>query len=230
MSEGTADKLAIYKSQANAASKKKEKAQGELQKLEEDLRSAEKSLDLKEKAYAQAKGTKFMKHDDFKQYASTLRGKQGQYKRMRNEIQEIKAELTVLMNTDKILKSKSDEIIVKLKAIEIETGAFGIFEAEEGLNAISVKHEEINTVKTLTLAQLSEKSSELKRLIDSRKSQLDPLLKELRALKDKYQEVESRYNEQRQQYDSTVFKLDNEKAGLVSEAEKLGVRSRRTTM
>jgi len=127
MSAGTEDKLAIYKSQANAASKKKEKALEELSKVEDEERALEKTLDQKEKEYAQLKGTKFMKHDDFKQYAAGLRGKQAQYKRMRGVIQEIKAELTVLLNTEKVLKTKSDEIIVQLKALEIQTGAIGIF-------------------------------------------------------------------------------------------------------
>lgn len=127
MSEGTEDKLAIYKSQANAASKKKELALSELKKLEMEERALEKLLEQKEKEYSQLKGTKFMKHDDFKQYAATLRGKQTQYKRMRAVIQEIKAELAVLIGTEKTLKTKSDEMAVQMKAIELETGAVGLF-------------------------------------------------------------------------------------------------------
>ena len=127
MSEGTEDKLAIYKMQANTASKKKENALAELKKTEEEVRVLEQALDKKERDYSQLKGTKFMKHDDFKQYAATLRGKQTQYKKMRNVIQEIKAELTVLLNTERVLKAKSDEVIVQLKAIEIQTGAIGLF-------------------------------------------------------------------------------------------------------
>ena len=127
MSEGTEDKLAIYKMQANTASKKKENALTELKNAEEEVHTLEQALDHKEKEYSQLKGTKFMKHDDFKQYAATLRGKQTQYKKMRNAIQEIKAELTVLLNTERILKAKSDEVIVQLKAIEIQTGTIGLF-------------------------------------------------------------------------------------------------------
>ncbi len=127
MSEGTADKLAIYKSQANAASKKKEKAQEELKRLEDEERAAERAVEQKEKAYAQLRGTKFMKHDDFKQFADGLRAKQAQYKKMQTVIKSVRAERTVLMNTEKVLKTKADEIVVRLKAIEIETGTVGIF-------------------------------------------------------------------------------------------------------
>ena len=141
MSQGTEDKLAIYKSQANAASKKKEKMLEELKQQEEEERGLELALEHKEKEYAQLKGTKFMKHDDFKQYAASLRGKQTQYKRMCNVINEIKAELTVLLTTEKILKNRSEEVIIKLKENEAKTGAFGYYvgRARTILRRISAK-------------------------------------------------------------------------------------------
>jgi hypothetical protein len=127
MSQGTEDKLAIYKSQANSASKKKDVALAEISKLETEERALEKMLEQKEKDYSQQKGTKFMKHDDFKMYAATLRGKQTQYKRMRAVIQEIKTETTILLSTEKTLKTKAEEITTLMKAKEIEVGAEGYF-------------------------------------------------------------------------------------------------------
>ena len=91
---------------------------------------------------------------------------------------------------------------------------------------MSEKHEEINATKTQSLAELSGKSMELKKIIESRKSQLDPLLKALHNLKEKYQTMETKYNEQKQKYDSTVMKLENERAGLKTEADKLEVHRR----
>jgi hypothetical protein len=127
MAQSTDDKLAIYKSQANAASKKKEKAFEDLKVAEEEARALERTLDKRERDYAQIKGTKFLKHDDFKQYAATLKGKENQYKQMRATIQEIKNELVVLTNTENILSAKAQEIVTQLKAIELQTGAVGYF-------------------------------------------------------------------------------------------------------
>lgn len=222
MTEGTADKLAIYKSQANAAAKKREKAQEEVTKYEEEVRALEKSLENKEKEYAKAKGTKFMKHDDFKQLAAGLRGKQTQYKKMREVIKEIEAELTILQNTERILRTRSDEIIVQMKAIEVQTGAIGFYGLDENLQQVSTKHEEINAGKSLTLDELTQKSMEFKKVIESRKAQLDPLLKSLNVLKEQYKTLEIKYNEQKQKYDATVLKLDNERAALTGETDKLG--------
>ena len=222
MAEGTQDKLAIYKSQANAASRKRENAQTELERLEKEERACERKLEVKEKEYAKQKGTKFMKHDDFKRYAGELRNKQMQYKKMCGVLQEIKAELNVLMNTEKILRNKSEGITIEMKRIEIEAGAIGYFKLEEGREQISNQQQQINERKGQSLAELTEKSADLKRLIESRRSQLDPLLKPLNVLKEQCKEIETRYNNQKMIYDNQMYKIDNEKAGLVNDVNKLG--------
>lgn len=222
MAEGTQDKLAIYKSQANAAAKKREKAQTELEAAEKEKRAFERRLEQKENEYTSTKGTKFMKHDDFKRYAAELRNKQLQYKKLCGILQEIKAELVVLMNTEKFLRKGSDAIIVEMKRIELETGAVGFYKLEEDREDISNQHAMINRDKGISLAKLTEDSAKLKHLIESRRTQLDPLLKPLTALKDQCKALETRYNDAKQQYDSRMFKIENEKAGLQSDVDKLG--------
>lgn len=71
----TDDKLAIYKSQANAISKKKEKLLEDARKLEMEKMALERAMNDKEDTYAKEKGSKYMKRDDFKQYAANLRVK-----------------------------------------------------------------------------------------------------------------------------------------------------------
>ena len=46
----------------------------------------------KENEYARTKGSKYMKRDDFRQYAANLRGKNTQYKQMKKVLSEIKSE------------------------------------------------------------------------------------------------------------------------------------------
>jgi len=57
----------------------------------------------KEAEYARAKGGKYLKRDDFRQYAANLRGKNAQYKQMKKVIGEIKNEVLVLNRTKNIL-------------------------------------------------------------------------------------------------------------------------------
>jgi len=54
----------------------------------------------KEAEYSRTRGGKYMKRDDFKQYAANLRGKNATYKQMKKVLTEIKAEVTVLSRTE----------------------------------------------------------------------------------------------------------------------------------
>ena len=60
------DKLAIYRSQADAVSKKKEQKSEELKKLEMEKMALEKTMQDKEDSYMKTKGQKYMKRDDFR--------------------------------------------------------------------------------------------------------------------------------------------------------------------
>ena len=59
----------------------------------------ERTMQDKESNYEKTKGTKYMKRDDFRQYAANLREKNTQYKNMMKSLDEIKAECTVLNRT-----------------------------------------------------------------------------------------------------------------------------------
>jgi len=65
----------VYKSQANGVSKKKDQKMDEIKKLEMEKITYEKQLREKEESYLQQKGQKYMKRDDFRQYAANLRVK-----------------------------------------------------------------------------------------------------------------------------------------------------------
>lgn len=61
-------------------SKKKEMKYEEVKKLDTEKMALEKMMGDKEAEYARTRGGKYMKRDDFKQYAANLRGKNAQYK------------------------------------------------------------------------------------------------------------------------------------------------------
>jgi intraflagellar transport protein 81 len=84
------DNLAVYKSQANGVSKKKEQKQEEIKKLEVEKAALERTMKEKEEKYLREKGQKYMKRDDFRQYAANLRVKNNQHKQMKKALDEIK--------------------------------------------------------------------------------------------------------------------------------------------
>ncbi len=70
-----------------------------MRKLEVEKIALEKQLRDKEEQYAKVKGSKYMKRDDFRQYAANLRVKNNQFKSMKKVLDEIKAEVTILDRT-----------------------------------------------------------------------------------------------------------------------------------
>lgn len=131
------DKLGIYKSQASTISKKKEQKQEEVKKLEVEKIALEKMLNDKEQEYARTRGGKYMKRDDFKQYAANLRGKNAQYKQKKKVLSEIKSEVTVLQRTETILKSKADDLGEFMKNLEKKQGISGYSNVEEQIQGVS---------------------------------------------------------------------------------------------
>lgn len=119
------DKLAIYKSQATAVSKKKDAKFDDVKKLQTEKIALEKLMNDKETEYARTRGGKYMKRDDFKQYAANLRGKNASYKQMKKVLGEIKAEVTVLARTESILKSRADNLDDFMKGLEKQKGVLG---------------------------------------------------------------------------------------------------------
>jgi len=75
------DKLGIFKQQAAMLVKKKDLKQQDIKKLDVEKQALEKQMLDKESEYQRTKGGKYMKRDDFKQYAANLRGKNTEYKK-----------------------------------------------------------------------------------------------------------------------------------------------------
>lgn len=119
------DNLAVYKSQANGVSKKKDQKTEEIKKLEVEKIAIEKTLRAKEEEYVNKKGQKYMKRDDFRQYAANLRVKNNQFKQMKKALDEIKAEVTVLSRTKQVLKERAGDVDDFLRDLEKKQGIQG---------------------------------------------------------------------------------------------------------
>jgi len=125
------DKLAIFKSSAAMLTKKKEQKQEAIKKLEFEKQALEKTMAEKEAEYARTKGGKYMKRDDFRNYAANLRGKNTQYKQMKKVLFEIKSEVTVLKRTKTILQGRAEDLGEFMKNLERTQGVSGYSNIED---------------------------------------------------------------------------------------------------
>jgi intraflagellar transport protein 81 len=193
----------------------------EVKKLETEKMALEKLMNDKEAEYARTRGGKYMKRDDFKQYAANLRGKNAQYKQMKKVLGEIKAEVTVLSRTENILKSRADNLDDFMKGLEKQKGITGYTGVQDQLQMVSENKEVLDNKKDQTLQEITTIVSQIENEVKDKKQKLAPEIKKLRGLRQKFSDLEAIYNEKKKHYDNIVLNLDQEKNKLEEEVKTL---------
>ncbi|CAI2387734.1 unnamed protein product [Moneuplotes crassus] len=215
------DNLAIYKTQAAAASKKKENKNDEMQTLEKEKIALEKLMAEKEQEYVQTKGTKYMKRDDFKQYAASLRGKNQKYKKMKKNLEDIRSELAVLNRTEQILKNKAEMTDDLMKKLEEQKGIAGYSKIQDDMEKVAKDRQEIDKLKEGSLQELTKVVQNIEEQLKSKKSKLAPQIKQLRTYRKKYEEREGDYLKHKKAYENTLMSFEADKKNLEEDTNKL---------
>jgi intraflagellar transport protein 81 len=215
------DNLAIYKTQASAASKRKENKVEEMQSLEKEKYALEKLMADKEAEYVKTKGTKYMKRDDFKQYAASLRGKNQQYKKMKKQLEEIRSELAILSRTEQILKNKAEIDDELMKKLEEQKGIAGYNKIEEEMEDVARDRQKIDEMKHGSLQELTRVVQSIEAQLKEKKAKLAPQIKQLRAYRKKYEEKEGDYLKLKKSYENTLMSFEADKKNLEEDTIKL---------
>jgi intraflagellar transport protein 81 len=168
------DKLAIYKTQATAVSKKKENKMDEVKKLDLEKSALEKLMNDKEEEYATTKGAKYMKRDDFKQYAASLRGKNSNYKKMKKQLDDTRSELSVLTRTEQILKARHGDLESFMKNLEEQKGIQGFSKIQDQMEDMSQNKEVVDQKKGETLQEISKIVQDIEAQLKEKKVKLAP--------------------------------------------------------
>merc|ERR1719261_561554 len=167
-------RLSVYKQQANLVAKKKEMALKDKKALEDERDTLSKQLSQKEREYEQMKGHKFMKRDEFKNYAASLRDKSAKFKRLKAELSDMRHEVSVLTRTEQILQSK-DPI------------PEGMRQTEAALEKASVEKAAVDQAKGRTLDEISAIVQKINSQLKEKKNKLAPQIKALRAVRQTFQ-------------------------------------------
>ena len=185
-SNPTDDKLAIYKQQASLVSKKKERLLEDLKKTEEEQKKVEGEVARKDQALEKLRGPGYKSKDDFKKYANNLREKTNQYKKMKDELKDIAAEISVLSRTETVLKGKKEGIDGELKKIEMDKGIIGATNLQGRLEEISEKKGEIDEKKGKTLEEISKIVTTIENQLKLKRATLQPQIKDLKDIRKSY--------------------------------------------
>ena len=123
-------KLIVFRQASTMALKKYREREDEVEKLLEELKRLTRQTEEKENELkAQGKGGNNgkMGKKDLKKYGAVVREKIEKYKKMREELAALRAELVVLQRTEQILKGRHrnlDEFLAELerqKGVEVST-------------------------------------------------------------------------------------------------------------
>uniref|UniRef100_A0A8I3Q2R5 Intraflagellar transport protein 81 homolog n=2 Tax=Canis lupus familiaris TaxID=9615 RepID=A0A8I3Q2R5_CANLF len=182
-------KLSLYRQQASIISRKKEAKAEELQEAKEKLANLEREVSVKTNQTREFDGTEVLKGDDFKRYVSKLRSKSTVFKKKHQIIAGFKAEFGLLQRTEELLKQRHENIQHQLQTIEDKKGISGYSYTQEELERVSALKTEVDEMKGRTLDDMSEMVKKLNSLVSEKKSALAPVIKELRQLRQKCQEV-----------------------------------------
>jgi intraflagellar transport protein 81 len=161
----------------------------------------EKMMREKEDSYQKTRGSKYLKRDDFKQYAATLRVKNNAFKVMKKSLDEVKSEVTVLDRTKQILKDRAGDVDDLLRDLEKKKGISGYSNVEDQIQGVSELKEQLDNAKSRSLQELTALVQQIDIECKEKKNRLAPEIKKLRTLRTKFTDIEAEYNEKKRAYE-----------------------------
>merc|ERR1711920_793165 len=167
-----------------------------------------KDLSTKEREYEQMKGHKFMKRDEFKNYAASLRDKSAKFKRLKAELSEIRHEAAVLVRTEQILQA-------------MDPTPVGLRETEARLEKASVDKSQVDKAKGKTLDEISAIVQKINQQLKEKKNKLAPQIKALRSVRQNFQQVEVKYLEKKGAWDHAKTQMDTDLSKVALEVKQL---------
>jgi intraflagellar transport protein 81 len=201
-------RLSVYKQQANLVAKKKELVFKDKKQLEEEIDQLSKDLSKQEREYENLKGHKFMKRDEFKNYAASLRDKSAKFKRLKAELSELRHEGAVLVRTEQILQAK-------------DPTPAGLRETEIQLEKASVEKMQVDKAKGKTLDEISAIVQQINAQLKEKKNKLAPQIKALRSVRQSFQQVEAKYMDKKSHYDQQRSQMDSDLQRVAVDVKQL---------
>ena len=198
---------------AKMVREKKGKAQEMLDRINHRKLLLQKEIEEKT-LVAEAEGSRgALGGDDWKKFTEELREREKQKEEMTRVLDRLSVERAVLGRTEAILTQKMNDIGAHLQEREAAAGVSGFLETQGKLEAVSQVKSEADEAKAMTLEEMSKIVTEINETIKEKKVELQPRIKELRALRAEYQEVEASYTTAKKAYDqeAMVHQAEQEK-------------------
>mmetsp|Transcript_38618 Transcript_38618/g.46742 ORF Transcript_38618/g.46742 Transcript_38618/m.46742 type:complete len:696 (+) Transcript_38618:167-2254(+) len=199
-----------------SVAKKKEDILAKLDKLTERKRQLLAEYEEKASLAEESKGN-ILKGEDWKNKYEAVKSKLTKYKKLKKELDDLNAETLILSRTEGILQNQEKQVCSMLSIQEKKKGVAGFQETADSLEKVSAAKGEIDEQKGQTLEEISKFVTEINQVIKERKSKLAPQIKDLRAVRQKFQELETEHSEKKKTYEAASMGYESKKAKLETE-------------
>ncbi|CAH8674901.1 unnamed protein product [Schistosoma bovis] len=162
-----------------------------------------------------------LKTDEFQRYVAKLRSKNTIYKQKRAQLSELRAEKGILSRTVEILRNEENEMKTLLANAESEHGTSGYWETQANLGKISEEMSLSNELKGTTLEEMSKIIQQLNNRINTKRTQLAPIIRELRQLRQRAQELGQIHVEKKSAYDALTASQESQSIRLEQEVRTI---------
>ncbi|CAH8663896.1 unnamed protein product [Schistosoma guineensis] len=162
-----------------------------------------------------------LKTDEFQRYVAKLRSKNTIYKQKRAQLSELRAEKGILSRTVEILRNEENEMKTLLANAESEHGTSGCWESQTNLGKISEEMSLSNEQKGITLEEMSKIIQQLNNRINTKRTQLAPIIRELRQLRQRAQELGQIHVEKKSAYDALTASQESQSIRLEQEVRTI---------
>uniref|UniRef100_A0A0K2TAW8 Intraflagellar transport protein 81 homolog n=1 Tax=Lepeophtheirus salmonis TaxID=72036 RepID=A0A0K2TAW8_LEPSM len=217
------DKLTLFRQQAAIISRKKMSTAEKLSDLRNDSSALGEEIKEKRERLQGLGGDSsiVLRGDDFKRYVADLRRKSSEYKAKKAEMSELRSEFGVLSRTFEILQKKESDLYSNLMSIETAHGVAGYRDARDNLEKVSSIKADLDRQKGETLEEMSDLVALLTNQINSKKTKLSPIIKELRPLRQQQQDMQVDFEEAKRSYDTLSLQLESNMSRNESEVKKM---------
>lgn len=219
--ESGRENLSMFRQQASMIGHKRKMAAETVQGLMEELSGAEKELEDRRNHLEELGGMKLVREEEFKKYIEQLRSMSNTYKRKKAELSVLRAEFGVLSRTEEVLKSRDENALELLEWAEKRKGVAGHRGTRETLEKVSKVKSELDERKEQSLQAMSHTVEQLKAIIEEKKTVLAPLIREVRPLRQKHQEIKAAHSNRKSTYDSMAAGYQANRSQLDREVRSL---------
>ena len=215
------DKLVLFRQQASIIARKKEAAVEQYKSILDELESSEKELQAMKEKFNGVGGGVIVREDEFKHYAAKLRIMNTEFKKKKIKLSALTAESGVLTRTVEILKSRDTNVQELVKIMEKKKGVHGYRETQEAIEDASAAKSQLDDQTGKKLTDMTSTVNELVATIESKKASLAPVIKEVRPLRQKHQELQAEHAEKKLTYDGVAVGLQSQRSGIEREVNAL---------